>query len=375
MTTTEKPPVLVILQLTGGNDYFNTVIPYTDSRYRDYRPRMGIPEDKILPLDDQYGLHPSMEPLREMYKEGNVAIIHGTGYPNSERSHFCAMEAWHTCQPNKAVTSGWLGRVIREVDPKKENVLTAVNFGYVLPRALTGPGVSVASVIDLDTYGFFPGMSDVEQRAGVLDRFGQIYSPATGRADTMDYLAQTGADALKGADILRTAPQTYSSTVEYADNSIAIKLRSIAQAHLADLGTRVFYCDHLGFDTHTNQLPDHARLWEEVSGAISDFFDDLKEHDASDDVIMLLFSEFGRRARDNGTGTDHGAGGGMFVIGAPVRGGMYSEYPSTKPEDLSQGDLAPTIDFRGVYGTIVEKWLGLEAKPIVSGNWEQAGFL
>jgi uncharacterized protein (DUF1501 family) len=191
----------------------------------------------------------------------------------------------------------------------------------------------------------------------------------------MDFLGQTGLDALRGADVLSAAPETYSSSVEYADSFIAQKLKGIAQIHLANLGTRIFYCDHGSFDSHSNQLSMHAGLWSEVSAAIQDFFDDLQEHDASENVIMFVFSEFGRRTHDNGSGTDHGAAGATFVIGDRVKGGEYSEYPSTKLVDLQQGDLVPNTDFRGVYSTILEDWLGMDAKPIVGGTFEKPQFI
>jgi uncharacterized protein (DUF1501 family) len=202
-----------------------------------------------------------------------------------------------------------------------------------------------------------------------------MYAPAIGTGPVMDFLGQTGLDALKGADILNVAPGMYSSSVEYADNSIARKLKGIAQVHLAGLGTRVFYSDHGSFDTHADQNGTQTKLWMEISDAIRDFFDDLREHDAADNVIMLLFSEFGRRTRDNGSGTDHGAAGVSFVIGDRVKGGQYGEYPSIRPEDLEQGDAVPNMDFRGVYTTIIEDWLGLDAQPIVEGKFEKPAYL
>ena len=375
MTSTKKDPVLVVLQLTGGNDYFNTVIPYTDPLYRDNRPAVGIAEDQIIPLDDEVGFHPSMESMKKIYDEGKMAIIHGVGYANSPRSHFRSMDIWHTCEPDTVGTEGWLGRALRELDPNKENVVTGVNVGAGLPRALVLRGVPVASVPDLATYGLFTAIEAEQQRMQALETFTRIYSPAIGRGLVMEYLGQTGLDALKGADILKVAPQQYSSSVEYASSTIARKLRDIAQIHTANLGTRIFYTDHSSFDTHASQLPGHARLLKEVSEGVEDFFEDLREHDAADNVVMLLFSEFGRRLRDNGSGTDHGAGGVVFVIGDAVKGGQYGEYPSRKPEDLQQGDLVPNLDFRGVYTTLLEKWLGLEARPIVNGNFEQVDYL
>ena len=374
-TVAEKDPVLVVLQLTGGNDYLNCVVPYANPLYRDYRKLVTVPEEQVLPIDDEVGFHPSMGPMRDMYNEGNLAIIHGVGYENSPRSHFRSMDIWHTCEPDKLGTEGWLGRVVRELDPDKENVVTAVSMGPSLFRALSAPGVPVAAVEDLDSYGMLTGITESQQRERVLDRYKRMYAPAIGTGPVMDFLGQTGLDALKGADILKVAPSMYQSTVEYADNSIARALKGIAQIHLAGLGTRVFYCDHGSFDTHADQNGTQTKLWHEISVAVRDFFDDLRAHDAADNVIMLMFSEFGRRTHDNGSGTDHGAAGVSFVIGDRVKGGQYSEYPSIRMEDLDQGDPVPNVDFRSVYTTIVEDWLGLDAQPIVEGVFEKPAYL
>ena len=378
MATTKKDPVLVVLQMTGANDYLNTIIPYTNGHYRDARPRVGIPEDQVLPIDGELAFNPNMGPIKKLYDEGKVAIIHGIGYENSPRSHFRSMDIWHTCEPDIVGTEGWAGRVIRDLDPNSENVLKGVNFGQGLPRALALRGVPVTSVSSLESYGVLssvPGVAEETERVQILERFARMYAPAVGTAPVMDYLGQTGRDALKGADIVRSAPERYSSSVEYAETPIAMYLRDIAQVYLADLGTQLFYTQNGSFDTHFNQPPMHTKLWIDMSRAISDFFDDLKEHDAGDNLIMVLFTEFGRRVRDNGTGTDHGAAGAAFVIGNQVKGGMYSQYPSLKPEDLSQGDLAPNYDFRGFYSTVIDRWMGLDPVPIVGGKFEQMDFV
>jgi uncharacterized protein (DUF1501 family) len=375
MTRTSKAPVLVVLQLTGGNDYLNTVIPYTNPLYRDYRPVVGIPEDKVLPLDDKVAFHPAMGAMKPIYGRGDMAIVHGVGYPNAPRSHFRSMDIWHTCEPNKLGTEGWLGRATREIDPHKENVLTTVSFGPSLFRALALPGVPVACVDNLDTYGLLPGVSEQRQRTRILKWFAHMYSPAVGSGAVMDYLGQTGLDTLQGADILKDAPKMYSSTVKYPETPIAKKLKGIAQVHMADFGTRIFYCDHGSFDSHSNQHGMHDKLWKDVSEGVACFFDDLREHGVGDNVIMLMFSEFGRRTRDNGSGTDHGSGGVAFVLGERVKGGQYSEFPSMKAEDLEQGDVVPNHDFRGLYSTILEDWLGLDAKPLVGGTFEKLTYL
>src|SRR6266498_1950541 len=213
MASTSSDPVVVVLQLTGANDYLNTVIPYTNPLYRDNRPNVGVPEDKVLPINDTLAFHPNMGPVKKLYDEGKIAIIHGIGYANSPRSHFRSMDIWHTCEPDKVGTEGWLGRVAREYDPNKENVITVVSFGPSLFRALAVPGVPVACVAGpLEKYGFLPSVQERELRLKVLDRFARMYAPVAG-SGVMEYLGTTGLDSLKGADVLKVAPQRYASKI------------------------------------------------------------------------------------------------------------------------------------------------------------------
>ena len=375
MTSTHQDPVLVVIQVTGGNDYMNTVVPYADPLYRDNRPTVGVPLDEVLPINECFGFNPALAPLKDLYDDGRVAVINGIGYPNPNRSHFRAMDIWHTCEPERIATEGWLGRVVRDLDPAAENVLTAVNFGRGLPRALALPGVPVASVAALENYGVLNAITSEEQRARALDVFARMYAPAIGTGPTMDYLGQTGLDALKGADLLKSAGDGYTSTVEYAATPIAQNLKGIAKVLLAGLGTRVFYTLQAGYDTHSGQAQVQPQLLSELAGGIAGFYADLQKHQASENVLMLVFTEFGRRVRDNGNGTDHGSGGAAFVIGDRVAGGMHGMYPSLKEENLLDGDLHFQVDFRSVYSTIAEGWLELDAQPIVGGNYERLNFL
>ena len=228
---------------------------------------------------------------------------------------------------------------------------------------------------DLANYGLLTNIEQEQQRLQVLERFANMYGPAVGSGQVMEYLGQTGLDALRGADILKVAPQKYESSVEYGSSLIAQKLRDIAMIHTAEVGTRVFYTSHGSFDTHAAQAATHSQLWSEVSEAVADFWDDLREHNADENVVMFLFSEFGRRVRDNGSGTDHGAAGVAFAMGPRVQGGYYSEYPETRGEALEQGDLVPNMDYRGVYSTILEDWMEMDAPEIVNGNFEQPKFI
>jgi uncharacterized protein (DUF1501 family) len=378
MSSSERDRVLVVLSLSGGNDGLNTLIPYGNPKYYDYRPTLGISEDQMLPINDELGYHPSMVEHKRMYDEGNVAVIQGVGYPNPSTSHFRSMDIWHTCEPDKVGTEGWLGRAIRDLDPNVENVLTGVNFGRGLPRALVAPGVPVSSVGNLETYGVLTGIDGESERARAINVFSRMYSPALGSGPVTDYIRETGTSALKGADILKTAPAQYTSTVEYGGDPIGQGLRQIAQVHLADLGARILYTTspYNGFDTHAAQAGAHSQLLMNVSRGVADFYEDLREHNRGEEVLLFMFSEFGRRVYDNGGGTDHGTGGICWVIGDPVKGGLYAEYPSLKPEELEGGgDLQHTVDFRCVYATILEKWMGLDSKPIVGGSFEQLDFL
>ena len=375
MTTAEKAPVLVVLQLSGGNDYMNTVIRHNDPLYRENRQSLGFAEDEVLRLDDEIGFQPTMGPIKEMWDRGDVAILHGVGWEGSNRSHFRCMDIWHTIDTEKIGEEGWLGRSIRQLDPEGENPVTAVNVGQGLPRALVAPGASVASVADLSSYGMLTAIEQEDQRNRMLERFKKMYAPAVGLGPVMDYLGQTGLDALKGADMLKTAPEMYDSSVEYANSPLAKKFKDISVIHQADLGTRIFYTEHGGYDSHASQATAHPKLWTEVSNTLADFWDDLKQSGHDENVVMFIFSEFGRRVKENGTGTDHGAGGVAFAIGPRVKGGSYGQYPSLKAEELVEGDLKPGIDFRQTYTTMLEDHMKLDAVPVVDGAFEKLGFM
>ncbi len=377
MVSTQKDPVLAVLSLSGGNDGIHTVIPYANPLYRDFRPSLFVPEDQVLKLNDEVGLNPSMGPLKKLWDEGKLAVFLGIGYPNPSYSHFRSMDIWHTCEPDKVGTEGWLGKVLADLDPKKENVLTGVNFGRGLPRALAKEGVPVASVGNLETYGLLSGIQG-EERNDALDVFGQMYAPTIGTGYAMDYIRSTGIDALKGADILATAPHMYTSNVEYSSTVVGQYMKNIAQTHLADFGTRVLFTTspYNGFDTHAAEATAHAALWSDVSNNVETFFADLRDHGKAENTLLFMFSEFGRRIFDNGSGTDHGAASVAFAVGDKVKGGIYGVYPSMERSDhIEGGNLAPTMDFRQVYATIVEDWFGQDSVPVIGGNFEKIPFL
>ena len=372
MSTKFNDKVLVVVQLSGGNDFLNTLVPYNNNHYYDARPNIVINQDQVLPINDDLGINNNATPFKRLYDEGKLAVVQGTGYPNSSRSHFRSLDIWHTAEPAKVGLEGWLGQAVRALDPRSENVLTGVNIGRGLPRAMAVPGVPITSIGDLEGYGVMGDAERAHLRDNAIETFKNIYGQAVGTGPVTEYIGKTGIDILKGADMLSEVAGQYESSVEYADNQIALNLRDVARVHLAGLGTRIFFTMHSGYDNHAGELTAHPKLLTDLSAAIADFMDDMDQHDAGDNVAILLFTEFGRRMRDNGSGTDHGSGGGSFLFGNNVAGGLYGEYPSINPADWEHGDdLKHTFDFRGFYGTVLEQWMSVEAAPIVKGNFEQ----
>jgi uncharacterized protein (DUF1501 family) len=296
-----------------------------------------------------------------------MAVLMGIGYPEPNRSHFRSMDIWHTAEPLTSSSEGWLGKTTRAIDPEGSNPVMAVNFGRGLPRALASPGVSVASVGALDSYGLYTGLAGAGNKDALLDTVNRIYQPMSEEGFPSMRILQTGRGALDGADLLRQAPDSYTSSVEYQDdNPIAQSLKGVAQVMSADLGTRIFYTAHGSFDTHTAELVNHAKLWDEVSQGIECFWMDMEEQGLADDTVMWVFTEFGRRVADNGTGTDHGSGGGAFLIGPSVKGGLYGEYPDLDPSAQLEGDIHYNTDFRELYTTILDDFMDIDPSVILN---------
>jgi len=387
---TSKPRVLVVLHLVGGNDALNTLVPYGDPLYYENRPAVHVPEDKVLPIDNHLGLNPSMAPLLPFWVQRRMAIIVGIGYADPNYSHFRASDIWETAEPSDVAYAGWLAKAVREIDPHASNVLTAVNFGRGLPRALSLSGVPVASISSLDKYGFFSNIPGISERKARLDVLARMYMSSDEDEEyhrvtaasaallghssvALRHTGDTGIAALKGADILRSTNAGYKAMVDYPNSSIGEKLKGIAQIKLANVGTRIFYTSHGSFDLHALQVPNHSARWREVSEAVAAFFEDLRLHSEADDTAMFIWSEFGRRVRDNGSGTDHGAAGLALLIGDRVKGGIYGEHPSLRGSDLVDGNLSYNVDFRAVYSSLLESWLEVGARPIIGSPLEQVG--
>lgn len=382
VTATSEPLRLVVVQLSGGNDYLNTVVPYGDGRYYDFRPHVALRDDAVLPIDERVGFSSAMAPIAHLYQQGKVAAIMGIGYPNHSRSHFRSMDIWHTAEPQDEVKlEGWLAKVARRLDPQHTNPVLAVNFGRGLPRALSLPGVPVASVSSLDKYGLFPDIGPESARSRLLRVAEQVYAqgPDPSAAWGSLRLLGTGRSAQQGIEMLRRAAVEYRSTVDYQEstqfgtNQLATDLQGVATVMAGNLGTRIFYTSLGSFDTHTDEVVAHARLWEKISSAVKAFFTDLHNLGLRRNTVVLIFSEFGRRIAENNDGTDHGAGGVAFLIGDQVVGGLYGDYPNLAPEAQDEGDVRPSTDFRAVYASILEQFLDVDAKDVLgrSASFDQ----
>ena len=357
---------LVVIQLSGGNDYLNTLVPYQDGLYYDFRPSMGLKGDNVIPIDDKCAFNSNMGPFKNLFDQDKMAVMMGIGYPEPNRSHFRSMDIWHTAEPFTSSSEGWLGKANSLIDPDGKNPVTTVNFGRGLPRALASQGVSVASVGALESYGLYTGLAGASNRDAMLDTVSRIYQPMADAGFPSRRILETGRGALDGADLLREAPSSYKSNVEYPeDNPIAQSLKGIAQVMSAELGTRIYYAAHGSFDTHTNELVNHALLWDQLSKAVECFWDDIQQQGKGNETVIWMFSEFGRRIADNGTGTDHGSGGVAFMIGDSVKGGLYGDYPKLDLSEQLEGDVHFNTDFRQVYSTLLEDVLGIESEPVL----------
>lgn len=353
--------VLVVVELSGGNDGLNTVIPFENDLYYKNRRTLGIPKANIHKLNDQVGLHPAMGPLADLYKEGRIALVQGVGYPEPDRSHFRSMEIWQTASTEKLPPSaGWLGRFIDQLprDPDDAS-LPGLAFTGGLPQACLADHAVIPVVGELEA---FAGAEQPEQKEIALRR---KLSTASGKAKgAVQFLRNQSAAVYRTVDKLKGAQDKYKSTVEYPGSPLGGQLKHAAQILAGDLGVRVMYTSQDGYDTHSGQADPHAGLLGDLATSLAAFDKDLRALGLADKVAVVVFSEFGRRVDENGSaGTDHGAASCLIVAGAKVKGGLYGEYP--RLDKLGEGDLIFNTDFRSIYAALLEKWLGCPAKKIL----------
>lgn len=366
-TPVPKDNILVVVQLSGGNDGLNTIVPFRHDTYKKARPKLALAE-RLHKLDDDYALNPGLAAFKQFYDEGQLAVVHGCGYPQPNRSHFESMAIWHAARTDGGDGSGWLGHyldhVVRGTQDRSiaNNPLNGVNIGREVPMALVSPNLTVPSVDSLSDFGLQldgSSMYDAELEKKIIAEL-QKYQ---GENPALDYLGRQAADAIISADEIRNVADRYQPDANYPGN-LGQRLRLIAQLICGNFGTRVFYCDIGGFDTHATQQQQHQNLLQNVGDSIRAFYDDLGKKGIADKVTTMVFSEFGRRVEQNANdGTDHGAAGPMFVVGPKVRGGLHGTHPEL--DKLERGDLAFTTDFRRIYASMLKGWLNADPAAVL----------
>jgi uncharacterized protein (DUF1501 family) len=367
--TPGKDNILVVVELTGGNDGLNTVIPYADDLYHKARPTLRHTKDTVIRLDDHVGMHPGLRGLRTLWEQGHLAVVQGVGYPNPERSHFEAMDIWQSADPRRILTNGWLGRASNVMENRSGGVpMLHIGPGR-LPLAVTsGPGTGAVSLGDQNNFRLDLGGTAGRQKArGTL--LEKLSAPARGTGDDLlSFVQRRQVQTLTAVDTLRELMEG-PGAIARGGFGLARKLQLVAGLVAKGFGTRIFYVALDGFDTHAGQAPTHQKLLEELSDAVASFFESLKNSGDAGRVRLMTFSEFGRRVQENGSrGTDHGAASCLFVAGPSVKGTVVGRHPSLA--DLDADDLKYHTDFRRVYATLLDGWLGCDSKGVLGAKWE-----
>lgn len=365
--------VVVVFELSGGNDGLNTLVPYKDPNYVKVRPTLAIPEKDLNILDANagVGLHPSMTGFGELFKNKNLAVIQGAGYPNANRSHFRSMEIWHRGDPGNDVTTGWLGRYYETACKDNQSVVPIVHYGKNRPeifKAGRAPAMSINAIDDFYPMNQKPESVAISTLYKDMKKAPPANMPEMKPSDLLsptEIVQATGLDIVKGTEVIKGIlknPRT--PKVDYPTDRSSAGLKVFAQMIVQNTGTKLFYVNLGGFDTHAKQADGHAKILGELSAGITAFLADLKAENKDKDVLVLVFSEFGRRVKENGSaGTDHGAASVMFAAGGNVKGGLYGHYPSLT--DLDDGDLKYNVDFRDAYAGILENFLGTSADRVL----------
>jgi uncharacterized protein (DUF1501 family) len=369
-TSVEKHPnrILVVIELSGGNDGLNTVVPYADAAYYRARPKLGIPEREVIKIRDGFGFHPSMVGFERLYKDGRLAIVHGCGYDHPSLSHFSSMGFWHTGVPNGGEPLGWLGRLAdARLDKGQRNLI--VNLGNSQSLAVRSGRHSPLVFDD-------PARFRREGTAREKEVLAGLSQPRTTANSTLEFLAGMAQNATDSSDFVRQASAAYRTPVDYGvGGGLGANLQRVAALLAAGMPTRLYYVTYAGnsFDTHVLQADLHSRLLMYTADAVRGFMDDVERLGRGDDVAVMIFTEFGRRVEENGSlGTDHGTATPMFIAGKGIKGGLFGTHPSLT--DLDDGNLKMTTDFRRVYATMIEEWLGYsDAQAILKGRFEPLG--
>ena len=358
--------VLVLVNLQGGNDGLNCVVPHGDEAYYRLRQSIAIPRGEVLGLNERIGFNPKMQSLKAMYDKGMVAIVQGVGYPQPDHSHFRSTEIWQTAAPGRYERTGWLGRYLDNANLPQQNLFNGVAIAQVLPEALVAERVDVPAIAQIAGYGLLSDRNQASRTA-----FSKLVSderlPFT--SPYLAHVAQIEDHAQRGSEELPKLIAGYKTQASYPATPLGRSFSLAAQIVGSNTGTRVLYVQHGSFDTHINQRPTQDRLLSELSDALKAFYDDLGAHGNDKRVLTMTFSEFGRRIAQNASGgTDHGEASPLFLIGGGVKGGIYGAYPDLS--DTDSGNLGFSTDFRSVYATVLERWLGKPSEAILRGRFD-----
>jgi len=386
--------ILVVLQLAGGNDGLNTLVPYADDAYHRARPRLALPKEQILTINHHVGLNPKLTGLKSLYEDGHLAIVQGVGYPNPNRSHFRSTEIWQTASDaDRNETHGWLGRYFDNCCSGADPTI-GVAIGEEMPQAFAAKNstgitfsrpeqfrwrASASNTGHMSTEEiFFRQLNgfDEENTPAATDGASIGTLPGTSKSDlsTLDFLQRTALDAQLSSDKILAIARKYKSTVSYPQGQLAASLNIIARMIAGGLATRVYYASQGGFDTHAGQFNTHGRLMTELNDTIAAFVADLKRQGNFERVLLITFSEFGRRVAENANGgTDHGTAAPMFVLGGRVKPGLFGKHPSLT--DLDHGDLKFNTDFRSVYGTVLDSWLNTPSQIVLGRKFPSLAIL
>jgi uncharacterized protein (DUF1501 family) len=362
---------LVLVNLMGGNDGLNCIVPHGDSAYYRARPSMAISANDALHIDSQLGFNPHMRSLKGMYDKGMVAVVQGVGYPNADHSHFRSSEIWQTAAPDQYLHTGWLGRYLDTAGLPEKNLFKGVAISQVLPEAMVSERVDVPTIANLNQYGLTADRDPFSRTAfsaEANDRTVPFQSPYLG------HVMQIEDHAQRGSEELPHLIGGYKTEAAYPSTPIGKSLALAAQIIGSNIGTRVLYVSHGSFDTHVNQVATQNNLLQQLSDAMSAFYTDLAAHGNDKRVLALTFSEFGRRIEENGArGTDHGEASPLFMIGGGVKGGVYGNNPDLS--NTNMGNVKFSTDFRSVYATVLERWLGRPSAAVLGGTFTKLPIL
>jgi uncharacterized protein (DUF1501 family) len=368
-TLDATPRTLVIVQLAGGNDGLNTLIPYRDPAYAKLRPSLMVPADQVVPLSDDLGLHPKLSGLKGLWDSKQLAVVHGVGYPEPNFSHFQSMLIWQSGGPTAAAGEGWLGNYLARLESEEHDPLHGFNVDRFVAPELYSPQASTASAVDAADYGFQKLASDEVEARRRQTALLKLYDQFPKNMPYAALLETTADDAVASSQKVSAAVAQHTPTVAYPQTSIASGLQLISQVIASGAKLRVAHVTLGGFDTHSTQLNEHETLLGELGDALSAFYADLASYGKDQDVLTMTWSEFGRRAAENASeGTDHGTAAPMFLVGGGINGGLYGKPVSLT--DLDSGNLKFTTDFRSVYATVLDNWVGAPADDILGAHFD-----